>query len=367
MSTLRSWSSDAALAVAITLVGLVGTTIANRWSETALRPLDALGLALVAAAGLSLVLRRWQPEITAGAVALLTSAYLVLGYTYGPILLSLLVAVYSLARHRPLATSVPVALGVLAVLLVHVFTTSSGLPGLLGVIPGSAWVAVPFAVGSVVRVQREAVARDRAEQLRQRLDDERLRIAQEVHDVVGHGLAAIKMQADVALHVLAKKPEQAEVALEAISRTSSDALDELRATLAVVRRSSAQAPGLARLDDLLQRMREAGVSVELSTVGEARQLPPVVDLTSYRILQESLTNVPRHSGDKRAEVTVEYAADAVVLTVANPLSGSTGGGGGLGLPGMRQRVASLGGEFEAGPTADRRFTVHARLPTGGTP
>ncbi|MER7083505.1 sensor histidine kinase, partial [Saccharopolyspora kobensis] len=227
-------------------------------------------------------------------------------------------------------------------------------------------VAVPFAIGSVLRVQREAAERNRAEQLRQRVDDERLRIAQEVHDVVGHGLAAIKMQADVALHVLAKKPEQAEVALEAISRTSSDALDELRATLAVVRRSDVRTPGLARLDDLLQRMREAGLAVELSTAGQPRQLPPVVDLTGYRILQESLTNVLRHTSDKRAEVSVEYAEDAVVLTITNPLSGPGGGGGGLGLPGMRQRVASLGGEFTAGPTADRRFTVHARLPTGGT-
>ncbi|SEG98767.1 Signal transduction histidine kinase [Saccharopolyspora kobensis] len=366
MRALRSWSADAALAVAITLVGLVGTTIADRWSDTAIRPLDALGLAVVAAAGLSLVLRRRQPVFTAGAVALLTSTYLVLGYTYGPIMLSLVVAVYSLARHRPPSTSAPVAVGVLAVLLVHVLTTGSGLPSLLGAIPGSAWVAVPFAIGSVLRVQREAAERNRAEQLRQRVDDERLRIAQEVHDVVGHGLAAIKMQADVALHVLAKKPEQAEVALEAISRTSSDALDELRATLAVVRRSDVRTPGLARLDDLLQRMREAGLAVELSTAGQPRQLPPVVDLTGYRILQESLTNVLRHTSDKRAEVSVEYAEDAVVLTITNPLSGPGGGGGGLGLPGMRQRVASLGGEFTAGPTADRRFTVHARLPTGGT-
>ncbi|MDA3627226.1 histidine kinase [Saccharopolyspora sp. WRP15-2] len=367
MRALRSLSADVALAVVITLIGLVGTTMANRWSGTALRPLDAAGLGLVAAAGLSLVLRRRQPVIAAGAVALFTSTYLVLGYTYGPILLSLIVAVYSLARHRPPSTSVPVALGVLVVQLVHIFTTLSGPSSLFAVIPGSAWVAVPFAIGSVVRLQRESAERDRAEQLRQRVDDERLRIAQEVHDVVGHGLAAIKMQADVALHVLAKKPEQAEVALDAISRTSSDALDELRATLAVVRRPSGQTPGLGRLDDLLQRMREAGVSVELRTVGEARSLPPVVDLTCYRILQESLTNVLRHSNDKRAEVTIEHSEDAVALTVTNPLPGSSAGGGGLGLPGMRQRVASLGGEFEAGPTADDRFTVSARLPLEGAP
>ncbi|MFB9568521.1 sensor histidine kinase [Saccharopolyspora hordei] len=367
MRVVREWSADVALAAEVTLVGLVGTAAADRWSGTALRPVDALGFGLVAAAGVSLVLRRRQPAVTAGAVAVFVAAYLLLGYTYGPVLLSLVVAVYSLARHRPLTTSVPVALGVLAVLLLHVVVPGSRLPDLLGVVPGSAWVVVPFAVGSVVRVQREAVARERAEQLRQRVDDERLRIAREVHDVVGHGLAAIKMQADVALHVLAKKPEQAQVALEAISRTSSEALEELRATLAVVRRSTEHEPGLARLDELLRRMREAGVTVELSTVGPERPLPAVVDLTCYRVLQESLTNVLRHSTDKRAEVTVEYAEDAVVLTVTNPLPGSPDGGGGLGLPGMRHRVESLGGEVTAGPTADRTFTVHARLPTGGNP
>ncbi|MCI2416358.1 sensor histidine kinase [Saccharopolyspora sp. K220] len=363
---MRSLIGNVVLAVLVTLVGLVGTSAADHWATVTGRTPDALGFALVAAAGLTLVLRRYHPVLTLIAVAALTSTYLVVGYPYGPILLALVVAVYTVARHRPPATSVPTALGALVMLLVHIFTNSTALPGLLGVIPGSAWVVVPFAVGSVVRLQREAASRARAEVLRQRVDDERLRIAQEVHDVVGHGLAAIKMQADVALHVLPKKPEQAEVALEAISRTSSDALDELRATLRVVRSSSqAQAPGLARLDDLRQRMGEAGVQVQVITTGEPRELPAVVDLTGYRILQESLTNVLRHSGDKRATVTVDYATDAVVITVANPLTGPPGDSGGLGIPGMRQRVESLGGEFTAGPTGDGRFEVHARLPIEG--
>ncbi|MEV0086476.1 histidine kinase [Saccharopolyspora sp. NPDC050642] len=369
MRGMKSLIGDAVLAALVTLVGIVGTLGADRWTAAAHRPVDAIGVGLVAATGLVLVLRRRRPVATLLIAAALTSTYLVLGYTYGPILLALLIAVYSVARHRPPATSVPTALAALLMLLVHIFTSGATLPGLFGVIPGSAWVVVPFAVGLAVRLQREAAARARAETLRQRVDDERLRIAQEVHDVVGHGLAAIKMQADVALHVLPKKPEQAEVALEAISRTSSDALEELRATLAVVRRTAAQgpAPGLARLDDLRKRMREAGVQVQLTTTGEPRDLPAPVDLTGYRILQESLTNVLRHSGDKRASITLDYAADALVITVTNPLTGSPGDGGGLGVPGMRQRVAALGGEFTAGPTGDGRFGVHARLPTEGHP
>ncbi|MGP4016286.1 sensor histidine kinase [Saccharopolyspora sp. 5N708] len=361
---MRALIGNVALAVLVTLVCLAGTSAVIRWAAGADRPPDVGALVLVAAAGLVLVLRRYQPVLTLLAVAGLTSTYLVLGYPYGPILLALVVAVYTVARHRPPATSVPTALAALVMLLVHIFTNSAAL---LGVIPGSAWVVVPFAVGIVIRLQREAAARARAETVRQRVDDERLRIAQEVHDVVGHGLAAIKMQADVALHVLPKKPEQAEVALEAISRTSSDALEELRATLAVVRRSTPKAPaaGLARLDDLRQRMGEAGVQMQLDTTGEPRTLPAVVDLTGYRILQESLTNVLRHSEDKRAAVTIDYATDALVITVTNPLTGPPGESGGLGIPGMRQRVAALGGEFTAGPTQDGRFEVHARLPIEG--
>ncbi len=139
---------------------------------------------------------------------------------------------------------------------------------------------VPFAIGVTVRVSMDARARDQAELVRQHVDDERLRVAQEVHDVVGHGLAAIKMQADIALHVLARKPEQAEAALNAISRTSTEALDELRATLAVVRRTDADpalapAPGLDRLDELRQRMSEAGVDVDLRDHRRApRRCPP---------------------------------------------------------------------------------------------
>lgn len=369
MRAMKSLIGDAVLAVLITLIGIVGTLGADHWTATAHRPIDGAGLVLVAAAGLVLILRRRQPVVTLLVAAALTATYLVLGFTYGPILLALMIAVYTLARHRPPTTSVPTAFAALVVLLVHIFISATAVPGLLGVIPGSAWVVVPFAVGSVVRLQREAASRARAEVLRQRVGDERLRIAQEVHDVVGHGLAAIKMQADVALHVLPKKPEQAEVALEAISRTSSDALEELRATLAVVRRTASQSPtpSLSRLDDLRKRMSEAGVQVELATTGRPRELPAVVGLTGYRILQESLTNVLRHSGEKRAEVTIEYAIDALVITVTNPLTGSPGDSGGLGIPGMRRRVASLGGEFTAGPTGDGRFEVQARLPIKGYP
>lgn len=236
----------------------------------------------------------------------------------------------------------------------------------------AAWVAVPFVVGFALRTRHEAAVRMRADALRRGAAEERLRVAQEVHDIVGHGLAAIKMQADIALHVLARRPEQAEKALEAISRTNGTALEELRTALAVVREPGtgsdrAPAAGLARLEELRRRMAEAGVAVRLETAGEPRGLPDAVDLAGYRIVQESLTNVLRHSAAARATVRIGYEDGGVRVTVTSPLTGAAERTGGSGVEGMRGRVRSLGGEFTAGPASGDRFVVDARLPAGGRP
>jgi signal transduction histidine kinase len=170
--------------------------------------------------------------------------------------------------------------------------------------------------------------------------------------------------------VMSKKPEQATAALQAISRTSSDALAELRATLTVVRRAGVDAArtpgtGLQQLEGLRQRLADAGVRVDMETVGQPRPLPAIVDLTGYRIVQESLTNVLKHSTDKVAAVRLEYQTGAVVITVSNPASGTRSMGTGLGIPGMRERVTALGGDFDAGPTGDGHFEVRATIPAGG--
>lgn len=367
MKVTRSQVADALLAAVLAVIGVGGTLAVGRFTDVD-RPVDGLALALVVSAALVLTVRGRWPLVSFSAVVL-TSVYLAIGYPYGPIMLSLLVAIYTVARHLPLSTSVPAALVALVMLLAHLFTHDTALPGVLGVIPVSGWVVVPFAIGVMVRVQRESMVRTREESVRQRVYQERLRVAQEVHDVVGHGLAAIKMQADVALHVLARKPEQAEVALTAISHTSATALEELRATLAVVRQEDdtrSPAPGLDRLAELRGRISQAGVEVRLDATGEARPLPAAVDLAGYRIVQESLTNVLRHSEAKVATIGIDYQTDALVITIANPVSGPpAGNGAGLGIPGMRERVLALGGTFSAAPTADGRFEVRADIPTGG--
>jgi signal transduction histidine kinase len=367
MKVSRQQIGDIVLAAAMLVIGVIGTAAAGRADPLASRPVDVYAIALVAAAAGALATRRRWPLSTLVVVAALIATYLMAGYTYGPIYFPFFVAAYTAARHRPIAQAGPVALAALVLTLAHLLTYSGAL---WGVAPAAAWVVVPFTLGVTIRVSREAAERERAALLRQRIDDERLRVAHDVHDIVGHGLAAIRMQADVALHVMEKKPEQAQVALEAISRTSGEALNELRATLGAIRDPDheggrAPEPGLGRLEALQQRMGDAGARIDVRTSGDPRTLPPEVDLAGYRVVQESLTNVLRHSAVKSAEVQIDYLADAVMITVSNPAPDAAPGRGGLGIAGMRQRVTALGGEFSAGPTPDRRFEVRASIPTGG--
>ncbi|MGH8873096.1 MAG: histidine kinase [Acidimicrobiia bacterium] len=376
MALKRAQLWDFVLAVVLVVVGVLGTAKAGTDFAGSVpeRSIDGFGYGMVVIAAGTLAVRRRWPLATLAVVTLLTAVYLVVGYPYGPIFFSLFVAVYTVARHRTIPQAAPAALVALLLMLTHLFSNDAALPGLWGVLPASAWVIVPFSIGLTLRVAREAIERGHAELIRQHVDEERLRMAHEVHDIVGHGLAAIRMQADVALHVLPKKPEQAQFALDAISRTSGEALEELRATLNTMRQPGSgleltEQPHLARLDELRQRMADAGARIHLEEAGEPRALPPGVDLTCYRIVQESLTNVLRHGDEKTATVRVAYEPEAVDITVSNPIpaTGQPPAGDRLGIGGMRKRVTALGGEFSAGPTPDHRFQVWARIPTVGSP
>lgn len=374
-------AADAALALVLLGFGLLATGLAGD-NQPGSRPVDAASRVLIAVAALALLFRRRAPIATLAVVTVATSTYLVFGYPYGPILVAFLIAVYTVAVRLPVRPAALAVGGAFVLLLAHVFWSRGPAPGWAGVLPASAWVVVPFAVGVVVRVNRETAARsraeaarDRAEQARRQADEERLRIAQEVHDVVGHGLAAISMQAEIALHLLPKRPEQAETALTAISRTSREALDELRVTLGAVRQGAERGPvpGLARLPALRDRLAGAGLAVDLRVTGDVRDLPAAVDLSAYRVVQEALTNVLRHAGVANAEVRVDYCADEVTVEVTDEGTGVRRDGtdpvddeSGHGLAGMRERVAALGGRLSAGPRAGGGFRVYARLPVGPT-
>lgn len=337
------------------------------WSGPS-RHVDGWAVVLVVVAAAAAGLRRW-PLPSFGICAAAVSAYLLMGYPYGPILLCLVVAAYTLARRTRLRLAVPAAVAGLCLLLAHVFTRPSVLDGFWALLPGAAWIVVPFTIGLTRRLVVDAATRQRAETERRALDDERLRLASEVHDIVGHGLAAIQMQADIARHVRDRRPEQADIALAAISRASAEALAELRATLAAIapneatasRESRAPTPGLARIGDLCARMRDAGIHIDLTITGEPRPVDPAVDVAAYRVVQESLTNVAKHAAERHAHIEVRYDPDAVHIEIANRKTPGEPVDEGFGITGMRRRVGDVGGEIAV--TADgQEFRVTATFP-----
>lgn len=358
---------DAAVPVLLVAFGLVALPFVNE-SSTADRPADLLAGSLVVVAGAVTALRRRWPVPTMITAAVATAAYLTLGYPYGPILFSLAFCVYAVGRHHDLVRAAAWSSLALAVLLVHLLTNDAALPGLAGLVPGSAWVIIPLTLGAARRLVVEAQARERAEAERRLLDAERLRLAQEVHDVVGHGLAAIQMQADIALHLRDRKPAQAHEALTAISAASAEALRELRATLAAITPvdgrepgGRAPTPGLARVPDLCARVRTAGVAVDLAVDGTPGPLPAGADVVAYRVLQEALTNVVKHSAHPRARVTIGHRPQCVELRVTNQAL-DVGHVDGFGITGMRRRVEQIGGTLTAGARDAGTFAVHAVIP-----
>lgn len=363
-----SWAPVRPTVDAVAVVALVALTIVvlpylNRGGIPSREP-DLTAYALVGVAGLAALLRRWRPATALLVAAAATAIYLVMGYAYGPIFGFILLTQYAVARRLPVSRAVPLAVATFVLLLLHLITDPNG-PGLLGVVPAAAWVVLPFTVGVARRMVTQSRARERAVADQQLLDAERLRLAQEVHDVVGHGLAAIQMQADIALHVEDRRPDQARAALKAISTASAEALSELRSTLAAIHPDSAQrspTPGLARVEELCRRVEQAGVQVSLTVTGTPRPLATAADVTAYRVLQEALTNVVKHSPHPAVDVRVMHTDDAVSLEVSNG-DLAPAHQPGLGITGMRRRIAQVGGTFSAGPGPDPgRFVVRATIP-----
>ena len=363
----RALVIDGLLAAALLAVCLLTAPLLNAWVDRQ-RTVDLIGYALLVLACLPLAVRRLYPLSVLTVSTIAVSAYLVLGYPYGPVFLPLVVAVYSVGRGGPTLRAVLASVGAFLALLVHLFVGASAA-GVLGAMPAAAWIAVPLTVGIARRLVTESQARERAETERRKLDDERLRLATEVHDIVGHGLAAIQMHADIALHIADAKPDQARIALEAISSASAAALSELRTTLGSIgpetadSDSRAPTPGLDRIDELCRRVREAGAAVELTVIGARRPVPPEIDVAAYRIVQESLTNAVKHATARRAAVVIDYAAQSIALTVTSPHDG-TPIEEGFGIRGMRRRVEQLGGEFAVEHNAG--IHVRAVLPAATT-
>jgi signal transduction histidine kinase len=239
------------------------------------------------------------------------------------------------------------------------------------------WLVVVLAVSELVRTRRERAAeqaRAEEDEERRRVGEQRLLMAQELHDVLAHNISLINVQAGVALHLIDEQPEQARTALANIKEASRDALHELRTALDVLRHGDAPrapAPRLADLDTLVAGVRAGGLDVRVERRGSVVPLPSAVELAAYRIVQEALTNVTRHAGARTVSVRLDYGDGVTVEVVDDGVGvagdGGTGGTGpGNGIAGMRERAAALGGTVEAGSRPDGGFGVVAHLP-GGAP
>jgi signal transduction histidine kinase len=368
-----SLAVDAVLAVLVGVVTAIGSRYAAMGQVPPRRPLDTVAYGLMAVAAGALAARRVRPLAGLGVAVGATTAYLALRYPYGPIFFAPAIALYTVGAALPVRRSLAASAAAVGAILVAQLAgiPVAGLPAMVvHLVSWQAWLlGLPFAAGLAVRAQRQSRARDHEEMVRRLAYEERLRVARDVHDVVGHGLAVINMQAGVALHVLERRPEQAAHALQAIKQTSKDALEDLRATLAVFRQREPAArrpePGLEQLEGLVAAMREGGLEVDVVMAGQPPKLPAAVDVAAYRIVQESLTNVLRHAGSTSATVRVDHAPGQVVIEVTDRGRGRGAAEprhGGHGIAGMRERAAAIGGSLEAGPRQGAGFRVHARLP-----
>ena len=355
-------AADAVLAMA--LAGVVVQEILTSDVDGPVAALIPLALAMT----LPLAWRRAHPL---PAVAVAMSAFVVLGVLEGTQepqtpLVALLIAVYSLGVH---AETRPAVAGLLIAILAWLVKEAGDLI-VMGPLFTGAWLT-----GRVVRAREHdarrlrelatALERERVEEARIAVAEERARMARELHDVVAHAMSVIVLQAGAERVNLAPESESTDAALRSIERTGREALAEMRRLVGMLREDGEEAvlvprPSLAHVDVLLEQTRKAGLPVELHVLGEPVELSPGLDMSAYRIVQESLTNVLKHAGDARASVVLDYRPRTLAIEVADDGRGGTPNGG-HGIAGMRQRVALFGGELEAGPR-DRGFVVRARFP-----
>ncbi|WP_433466662.1 sensor histidine kinase [Spirillospora sp. CA-128828] len=279
------------------------------------------------------------------------------------LLTDLAVGYIAATRPRALSISVAVVTYVLQALSVAAFVSPNG-SFLITVMLA---MAVTWMVGNSVQVRRAHADVMREQATAQAVTAERLRIARELHDMVAHSIGIIAIQAGVGGRVIDTQPAEARNALDAIEATSRDTLSGLRRMLTALRKDDpgtaplGPVPGLDDLARLAEATMDAGVKVDIRTEGEPRPLPPDVDLSAYRIVQEAVTNVVRHAGTGQCRVTVGYGDEELAIEVEDDGAGGVVGTG-YGIVGMRERVTLLRGEFTAGPRPEGGFRVAARIP-----
>jgi len=365
--------------------GAVGLALGSQDAD-GMRPVDAVATALTVVLTALLVVRRRAPATVLIVYCAVWLEYIALGYPAVVNSPGMLLALYAVAeRHR---VRVAVAGAALAT-GVWVYA-GSNTPG-LAALQGTVWTAVVIGFG--YGAQQLAIRNRQLTELAMRLEyeqeqrarraivDERVRVARELHDVVAHHMSVISVHAGLALYVLESDPPTARTALNTVLGTNSEALDELRRLLFILRlrpdepdespkaetaAPTPPAPGLDQLDQLTERIVAAGVPVELVVTGRPRRLPPGIDLCAYRVIQESLTNVLKHAASAHVTITLHHGADRLAVRITDdgrPAPANGGVPGGHGLLGMRERAELYGGALTAGPRPEGGFEVALTLPT----
>ena len=374
--TWQRFLVDLALALVVTVVLVLG-------SQQELRHLpgtphlDPGALVLLAGSGLVLVARRFLPLTTYAASLGFAWLYLLAGHPPGPIYIAPFFALLTLVSVSRLVVWITSA--IVGAALLTVTPIGTGGTWLSAAIWAGVWLLLTglSAVWLMIRRRFVAEARARADlakrneaaEGRRRTAEERLSIAREMHDVVGHSLAVISLQAGVAERLLETRPDEVRKSVAAIRKVSREALTELRAELALLRGDGAPAerapaPDLRALPGLVASMREAGLQVELDVDADQKPVPEIVAAAAYRIAQESLTNVVRHAGvGVHTTVRVAFDGKNLQVEVVDDGRGAVGEPTGSGIEGMRERVAVLGGEFAAGARPQGGFRVWASIPS----
>jgi signal transduction histidine kinase len=380
----RAPLADALLAAAVTAMVLVD--LASPTDAVGVRRTDALAVLLSLLQTLPLAFRRRAPLVAFVLTLAGVCAYYPLGYEVTDGTLATFVGVYTVAAYEDRRKSL-VGLGLLAFGMTWYWLTRAEpfdptTPIWIGILGLLSW-----GLGEYVRARRaytadvealaERLERARALEARQAAWQERARLARELHDVIGHTVNVMVIQAGAGRRTLAADRGLAERAFQTIESTGREALEELDRLLGILRTEEDEPelppqPGLEQLHALAGRFEDAGLPVEITIEGDEVPLPRSLDQSAYRIIQEALTNALRHAGDTIAHVAVRYRADQLELEVANDSHGNQRppdqAGGGRGLIGIRERVALFGGELEAGPRAEGGFVVRCGFPlTTGRP
>jgi signal transduction histidine kinase len=361
------------------VAGVLSTALIHLDPEGSTRGPDGLAFGLGTLAAAALVFRRNRPVATLGVVLVVHFVYHLLDYPGAGPFPSLMVSLFTLAAAGLRWGAIAAAAGVaLSSLLMQVLGEGASLVSPTIIMPAVFAAASVFAGEAAhnrsrylaeVRERMRRTEADREIETQRRLTEERLRIARELHDIMAHTITVITVQTGEAQDALDRHPEQTREALKNIREASREAMSELMATVGVLRQSGEPeasrkpAPRLSDLPELVQTAGGGSLRTALEVEGEVQPLAPAIELTAYRIVQESLTNVIRHAQASRATVVLRYEPSVFTVQVDDDGRGAAvSPAGGHGVTGMRERAEALGGRLAAGPRAGGGYRVRAALP-----